>query len=135
MRMKTNDKPSNAVCEVVESMKRYCAECGAEIKHSGGFLFFGADVCSSCWTKLKNDYQQKETRNHSHYYKPVGHLQTVDWYRICDLFEITDSALAHAGKKIAFAGKRGAKDQRKDIQEAIDTLLRRLAMMDEDEKA
>ena len=103
-------------------------------------------MCQSCFVRLSKrqpravqpfklqQAAQPETRSHSHYYKPVGHLQTVDWYRVATLFEITCPALAHAGKKIAFAGKRGLKDQRKDIQEAIDTLQRKLQMMDEDEK-
>jgi hypothetical protein len=37
---------------------------------------------------------------------------------------VTDNALGHAAKKILCAGIRGAKDQAKDVQEAIDTLTR-----------
>lgn len=75
-----------------------------------------------------------EQRKHSHYFKSVAHLTEIDIYRVCDLFVKNDpsGALAHAVKKILVAGGRGAKDIRKDIQEAIDTLTRKLQMLDED---
>jgi len=73
------------------------------------------------------------TRKHSHYFKPVPTGAThVDVYRVLEMFGVTDQALGHAAKKILVAGGRGAKDQRKDIQEAIDTLQRKLEMLDED---
>ena len=76
------------------------------------------------------------SRKHNHYFKNVAHLQEIDVYRVLDLFEVTDQALGHAIKKLLCAGKRGAgKDHRKDIQEAIDTLQRRLEMQDEDERS
>ncbi len=71
-------------------------------------------------------------RKHPHYFKSVSHLQDVDVYRVLALFNVTDQALGHAIKKLLVAGGRGVKDQRKDIQEAVDTLQRRLEMMDED---
>ena len=71
-------------------------------------------------------------RKHNHYFKSVAHLQDVDVYRVLDLFQVTDQALGHAIKKLLVAGGRGVKDQRKDISEAIDTLQRKLEMMDED---
>lgn len=71
-------------------------------------------------------------RKHPHYFKSVAHLAEVDVYRVLDLFGVTDQALGHAIKKLLVAGGRGVKDQRKDIQEAVDTLQRRLEMMDED---
>lgn len=71
-------------------------------------------------------------RKHPHYFKSVAHLAEVDVYRVLDLFGVTDQALGDAIKKLLVAGGRGVKDQRKDIQEAVDTLLRRLEMMDED---
>lgn len=75
-----------------------------------------------------------EKRKHSHYHKDISHLDTLDIYRVCDLFITNDpsGALAHAAKKILVAGGRGAKDIRKDLQEAIDTLQRKLEMLDED---
>ena len=72
------------------------------------------------------------TRKHPHYFKSVAHLSDVDVYRVLDIFQVTDQALGHAIKKLMVAGGRGAKDTRKDIQEAVDTLQRKLEMMDED---
>ena len=40
------------------------------------------------------------------------------------MFEVTDPCLQHAIKKLLVAGGRGAKDEYKDVQEAIDTLSR-----------
>ena len=43
-----------------------------------------------------------------------------------------ESGLQHALKKVLVAGKRGAKDEIKDIEEAILTLQRKLEMIEED---
>lgn len=77
----------------------------------------------------------KLTRKHNHYFKDVSYLTEVDVYRVCQMFGIEDSsgAIQHAVKKLLLPGQRGAgKDRRKDIQEAVDTLTRKLEMMDED---
>lgn len=75
-------------------------------------------------------------RKHSLYFRWVGHLQWLDIYRIFQLFNVTDSAIQHAVKKLMAPGGRGAgKDFRRDVQEAIDALQRRLEMLDEDEAA
>jgi hypothetical protein len=72
-------------------------------------------------------------RKHAHYFRSVEHLSEIDIYRMLDLFGVTDQALGHAIKKLVAPGGRGAgKDFRKDVQEAIDTLQRRLEMLDED---
>lgn len=74
-------------------------------------------------------------RKHNHYFKDVERLTEVDVYRVCQLFNIDDpsGAIQHAIKKLLLPGQRGAgKDRRKDIQEAVDTLTRKLEMMDED---
>jgi len=62
---------------------------------------------------------------HNHYHKPCPY-KSIDIYRICQLFEVNDpsGAKQHAIKKILMAGKRGAKSEYSDIQEAIDTLNR-----------
>ena len=76
-----------------------------------------------------------EARKHSHYFRSVKNLTEIDVYRICDMFRVDDhsGAIQHALKKLLLPGQRGAgKDQRKDIQEAVDTLQRKLQMMDED---
>lgn len=69
---------------------------------------------------------------HSHYKKDVSRLETLDVYRVIDLFEVTHPALQHALKKILAAGKRGAKDDARDVQEAIDSLERWQEMRNED---
>lgn len=76
-----------------------------------------------------------ERRRHSHYFRDVSKLTEVDVYRTCDLFRVEDcsGAIQHAIKKLLLPGQRGAgKDRMKDIQEAIDTLNRKLEMMKED---
>lgn len=70
---------------------------------------------------------------HSHYRKDVSHLDTIDIYRVLQLFDVTDSSIQHAVKKLLCAGQRGAKTQDQDIQEAIDTLHRYQEMRKEDE--
>lgn len=70
---------------------------------------------------------------HSHYYKNVSDLKIIDFYRICDLYKINDACYQHALKKLLCVGIRGHKDTREDIQNIIDTMQRKLEMMDEDE--
>lgn len=74
------------------------------------------------------------SRKHSHYFLDVRKLEYVDVYRLCDLAKMGDDSGAkhHALKKILFSGKRGAKNEAADIQEAIDTLQRKLEMLAED---
>ncbi len=69
---------------------------------------------------------------HAHYMKDVRHLEVVDVYRVIDLFQVAHPALQHAVKKVLAAGQRGAKDEAKDVQEAIDSLERWKAMRTED---
>ena len=72
--------------------------------------------------------------DYNHYFKDVRHLQTIDVYRIHQLYGVTDPGLQHAIKKLLVAGGRGAKDRRKDIEEARDTLVRAIEMLQEDER-
>lgn len=70
-----------------------------------------------------------DSTKHSHYFKDVSKLKMIDVYRVLELFGVTDQALGHAIKKLLVAGGRGAgKSIEKDIQEAVDTLQRRLEM-------
>ena len=69
---------------------------------------------------------------HNHYYKNVENLSEIDIYRVLDLFDVHSHALGHAVKKIMCAGGRGVKDHDKDIQEAIETLVRYQQMRAED---
>ena len=81
------------------------------------------------------DEQAKTTKKHSHYFKDVSKLETIDVYRVLQLFTVTDPCIQHAVKKLLVAGGRGAgKDISKDVQEAIDSLLRYQAMATEDAK-
>ncbi|MGE5452446.1 MAG: hypothetical protein ACM3VZ_11470 [Acidobacteriota bacterium] len=70
--------------------------------------------------------------NHSHYFKDVSNLQAIDVYRVLDLFDVRHPALQHAAKKLLCAGGRGHKNIDKDIQEAIDSLVRWQFMRQED---
>ena len=64
-------------------------------------------------------------RKHAHYFKPVAGFSEVDVYRVLRMFNVTDQAFGHAIKKLLVAGGRGAgKDVTRDVQEAIDTLIR-----------
>lgn len=79
-----------------------------------------------------------EPRRHSHYFKPVEHLSEVDVYRVCEIFAVDDysGCVQHALKKLLLPGQRGGgKDRRRDIKEAVDTLLRRIEMWEEDDQA
>ncbi len=68
-----------------------------------------------------------------HYFKDVQTLKSVDVYRVLVLFGVTNPCLQHAIKKLLCAGNRGVKDERKDIEEAISSLVRCLEMQTEDE--
>jgi hypothetical protein len=68
---------------------------------------------------------------HSHYYREWH--GKLDIYRVIDLWNITDPCFQHALKKIMCAGNRGHKDLKKDVQDIIDTMQRKLEMMEETE--
>lgn len=72
------------------------------------------------------------SKPHSHYHKSVAHLESVDIYRLLELYGVTDPCRQHAIKKLFCAGQRGGKSEAQDIQEAIDTLKRKLQMLAED---
>lgn len=69
---------------------------------------------------------------HSHYKKDVKHLDTLDVYRVLDLWCVTNPAIQHAVKKLLNAGQRGAKDYERDLREAVDSINRALQMIAED---
>lgn len=73
-------------------------------------------------------------QENSHYYKDVRHFDFIDFYRICDLYKITDSCVQHALKKLLCLGIRSVgKTFEQDIKDARDSLNRRLQMIAEDE--
>jgi len=65
-----------------------------------------------------------EERKHGHYFKDVSNVAQIDVYSVLRLFEVTDPCLQHIVKKALCAGKRGAKDFAKDVQEIADTAAR-----------
>ena len=69
--------------------------------------------------------------NHNHYFKPCPY-DTLDVYRVINIFGVSDPCIQHALKKLLCSGVRGHKDQTKDIQDVIDTLERWKQMRNED---
>lgn len=67
-----------------------------------------------------------------HYHKDVSHLDTIDVYRVLQLWDVTDPCIQHAIKKLLVAGGRGHKDISKDVHEAIVSLQRWEEMQAED---
>ena len=70
---------------------------------------------------------------HNHYFKPCPY-DTLDVYRVINIFGVSDPCIQHALKKLLCSGVRGYKDQSKDIQDVIDTLERWKQMREEDDK-
>ena len=71
---------------------------------------------------------------HPHYKKDISHLDTLDIYRVTELFN-PYACGAHIAKKALCSGQRGHKDLLTDIQDIIDTAERWKEMLIEDEKA
>ena len=72
----------------------------------------------------------KSATKHSHYHKSVSQYDTIDIYVICDLYVKDNSGcIQHAVKKLLCCGERGVKDNVKDLQEAIDTIQRKIEML------
>lgn len=79
---------------------------------------------------------KKPNKVFSHYHKRVEGLEWVDVYRVLELFNVTDPAIAHAVKKLLVAGGRGAgKSINQDVSEAIVSLRRWQQMRAEDQRA
>jgi hypothetical protein len=80
---------------------------------------------------------ESTAKKYPHYYKRVpldpntgnGHTH-LDIYQVLEMWDVFSPAAQHAVKKIFCAGERGAKDMRKDINEAIISLQRQLEMLD-----
>lgn len=97
---------------------------------------FKADPPPAGWNEfgLTNEQVATAQRKHSHYFKDVSRLQTVDVYRVLSLFGVVDPCIQHAVKKLLVAGGRGAKHMDQDVGEAIDTLKRWQEMRAEDDR-
>lgn len=102
-----------------------------------GFLAAVEEMTESCLEEELSEYEfgddNLEEVPHPHYFKSVKHLDYIDIYMVCKLFEVDDSShcTQHAIKKLLMAGKRGSKDKIKDIKEARDTLKRFLNILKE----
>jgi len=82
-------------------------------------------------TETSTTNTKDSTVKYKHYkysYKGVK----LDPYRILEIYNITCPAQQHAIKKLLRAGN-SVKDLKQDVQEVIDTLQRKLEMLEEDE--
>ena len=66
------------------------------------------------------------------YIVDISKYNKLDIYRILKLYEVNDPCLQHAIKKLLCAGKRGVKNQKQDVNEAILSLKRFVEMQGED---
>ena len=66
------------------------------------------------------------------YIVDISKYDKLDIYRILKLYEVSDPCLQHAIKKLLCAGKRGVKNQKQDVNEAILSLKRFVEMQGED---
>ena len=57
---------------------------------------------------------------------------TIDVYRVLAAYDVTDSEVAHAVKKLLAPGQRGVKEERQDIEEAIQSLQAWIDRMDDE---
>lgn len=80
--------------------------------------------------ELDDEQEHKDEPKHSHYHKNVSGYETIDIYVICDLYVKDNSGcIQHAVKKLLCCGNRGVKDNVKDLQEAIDTIQRKIEIL------
>lgn len=61
-----------------------------------------------------------------HYFKAIPESTHVDIYWVLKAWEVVDPCVQHAVKKLMAAGRRGAKDTKKDLEEARDSITRAL---------
>jgi hypothetical protein len=71
-------------------------------------------------------------KKHSHYFRDVSKLESIDVYRILELFDVSCPIAQHIVKKALAAGKRGAKSSARDMQDIADSANRWLEMRQED---
>ena len=68
---------------------------------------------------------------YSHYQMPINDLTVADIYDICEHYCHDNSgATQHAIKKLLCPGKRGHKDELKDLREAVFSINRRIAILE-----
>lgn len=126
----TMNTPSSAEQLLPGQVFTKCSQCGKHTPHQEGVCLNHAPTPSP--TAEKPADGPATARQYPHYFKDVRGLDFIDIYRMLELLEIQAPALQHAFKKIAAAGKRGAKNEEKDLREAVDSINRHLAMRAED---
>lgn len=93
-----------------------------------GTIKFEFTRCKSAFDLKKSNQKptskHQPSSKHQHYFKDVSNLDKIDVYSVLSLFEVTDPCIQHAVKKLLCTGKRGHKDFNKDVQDAIDSLVR-----------
>ena len=112
------------------SDRKQCPVCmiNFPIKSGGSRSIDKNGSCYRCYLyKEKYIKDDNAKPKHSHYHKDVSDLDTIDIYAICDLYvDDKSGCIQHAVKKLLCGGKRGAKNELKDLQEAIDTIQRKI---------
>ena len=88
-----------------------------------GTIQFEVAYCMNKPSQKPTSKHQTSSK-HQHYFKDVSKLDKIDVYSVLSLFEVTDPCIQHAVKKLLCTGKRGHKDFNKDVQDAIDSLVR-----------
>lgn len=89
-----------------------------------------ADLLSAIKNRIKGGKGDSGQPKHSHYHKDVSDYDTIDIYVICDLYVNDNSGcIQHAVKKLLCCGNRGVKNNVKDLQEAIDTIQRKIEIL------
>jgi predicted RNA-binding Zn-ribbon protein involved in translation (DUF1610 family) len=134
-----------------------CEHCGNDV-HTGkefeawantGYELFHASLpenteCPTCGYYWQKDHRTRSSHTkidepvatpHAHYFKNVSHLHHIDIYRLLELYEVTCPVAQHIVKKALAAGKRGAKNQGRDMQDILDSANRWQQMRKEDASA
>jgi hypothetical protein len=106
-----------------------------DCKHLQGQVIVPSDVCN-LFGIARDDIRSGVIKqllglNKHCTYNPY---EEVDVYAILDMFNVTNSEIAHAIKKLLVAGGRGYKDIKKDLCEVVDTLERHLEKLEETQK-
>jgi len=108
---------SDTMQEMKEELFADCSE--EDIKLMGMFNTAARNAIESKSGIVKNKYQREV--------KGIF----IDVYNILKAFDVTDPAIAHATKKLLAAGKRGHKDRKQDLMEAIESIKRAIELEDE----
>ena len=106
------------------------AESKIECRHPDGedILIIPRDMFLKVYT-LHAPAPVKPT--YSHYQMPINDLTVADIYDICEHYCHDNSgATQHAIKKLLRPGKRGHKDELKDLREAVFSINRRIAILE-----